>query len=70
MTRNRVRTRIAIGLTLSTLAVVATVGIVGSFLAVWRSDDPAVETRAGAARVTCSDSPRRRQDVTATGWWR
>ena len=51
MSRNRVRTRLAIGLTVSTLAVVALVGIGATCLAVWRSDDPATQARAGAARV-------------------
>lgn len=46
-----VRTRLAVGLTLSTLAIAATVGIVATALATWRADDPDPESRAGAARV-------------------
>jgi signal transduction histidine kinase len=47
----KVRSRLAIGLTLSTLAVAALVGIAATLLALWRADDPAGESRAGAARV-------------------
>lgn len=46
-----VRSRLAIGLTLSTLAVAALVGIAATLLAVWRADDPEGGSRAGAARV-------------------
>jgi signal transduction histidine kinase len=42
---------VAIGLTLSTLAVAALVGIAATLLAVWRADDPQDQARAGAARV-------------------
>ncbi|MCU0261699.1 MAG: HAMP domain-containing histidine kinase, partial [Ilumatobacteraceae bacterium] len=46
-----VRTRLAIGVTLSTLAVAALVGIVATGLASWRAVDPSDETRAGATIV-------------------
>lgn len=49
--RARLRARVAVGLTVSALVVAALVGILASALASWRSDDPAVRTQAGAARV-------------------
>jgi len=49
--RARLRLRVAVGITVSALVVAALVGIVASVLASWRSDDPAAQTQAGAARV-------------------
>jgi signal transduction histidine kinase len=49
--RNRVRTRLAVGLTLSTVAITLLVGVVTASLAVWRADDPHAEPKAAVARV-------------------
>lgn len=46
-----VRTRLAVGLTLSTLAVVALVAIAAVGLSLWRADDPDAEAQAGAVRL-------------------
>lgn len=50
-TRRRVRTRLAVGMTVSAFLVAALVGIGAAALATWRSDDPQSDTRAGAARL-------------------
>lgn len=50
-TRRRVRTRLAIGMTVLAFLVAALVGVGAAALATWRSDDPVSNTRAGAARV-------------------
>jgi signal transduction histidine kinase len=46
-----VRNRLAVVLTLSTLVIVALVGLVAAALSIWRADDPVPTTQAGAARV-------------------
>ena len=46
-----VRSRLAIGLTLSAFVVAVLVGVAATLLAVWRADDPESEARAGAARL-------------------
>jgi signal transduction histidine kinase len=51
VSRNKVRTRLAVGLTLSTVAITLLVGVVTAALAFWRADDPGASTKAGAARV-------------------
>jgi len=48
--RRRVRTRLAVGLTVSTLLVAAVVAVAATALAAWRASDSAA-TQAGAARV-------------------
>jgi len=49
--RNRVRTRLAVGLTVSTLLVAAVVAVAATGLSAWQSQDDAPGTQAGAARV-------------------
>ena len=49
--RNRVRTRLAVGLTVSTLLVAAVVAVAATGLSAWQSNDDASGTQAGAARV-------------------
>lgn len=49
--RNRVRARLAIGLTISTLLAAALVAVVATVLAGWQADDRGDGTQAGAARV-------------------
>ena len=49
--REGVRRRLAFALTLTTLVIVALVGIVAAALSLWRADDPTPRTQAGAARV-------------------
>jgi signal transduction histidine kinase len=49
--RNRVRTRLAVGLTVSTLLVAAVVAVAATGLSAWQSNDDAPGTQAGAARV-------------------
>ncbi len=51
LTRMKVRTRLAVGLTLSTVMITLLVGVVTAALAFWRADDPAANARAGAAQV-------------------
>jgi len=46
-----VRNRLAMVLTLTTLAIVTLVGLVAVALSIWRADDPVPTTQAGAARV-------------------
>jgi signal transduction histidine kinase len=50
--RNRVRTRLAIGLTVSTLLVAAAIAVGATLIAAWQAGDSEVEAQAGAARVT------------------
>jgi len=47
----KVRTRMAVVLTLSTLVIVGLVGIFATALSTWRADDPNPTAQAGAARV-------------------
>ena len=49
--RNRVRARLAIGLTISTLLAAALVAVAATALAGWQADDRRDGTQAGAARV-------------------
>jgi signal transduction histidine kinase len=49
--RRRLRTRIAVGLTASTLLVAAAVAIAATALAAWQPSEPATPAQAGAARV-------------------
>jgi len=49
--RNRLRTRLAVGLTVSTLLVAAIVAVAATGLSAWQSTDDAPGTQAGAARV-------------------
>ena len=49
--RRRLRSRLAVGLTISTLLVAATIAIGATVLAGWQSSNPDDGTRAGAARV-------------------
>ncbi len=51
ISRMTVRTRLAVGLTLSTVMITLLVGVVTAALAFWRADDPAATTKAGAANV-------------------
>jgi signal transduction histidine kinase len=45
------RARLAVGLTLTTLAIAALVAVAATLLASWRADDPEPQAEAGAARV-------------------
>jgi signal transduction histidine kinase len=49
--RSRLRTRLAIGMSLTALGVAALVAISAAALSSWRSGDAGLETQAGAARV-------------------
>ena len=49
--RNRLRTRLAVGLTVSTLLVAAIVAVAATGLSAWQSTADAPGTPAGAARV-------------------
>lgn len=51
LSRIGVRTRLAVGLTLSTVMITLLVGVVTAALAFWRADDPDTNARAGAAQV-------------------
>ena len=46
-----VRSRLAVGLTVSAFVVAALVGVAATLLTVWRADDPESDARAGAARI-------------------
>jgi signal transduction histidine kinase len=49
--RNRVRTRLAVGLTISTILVAAVVAVAATGLSAWQANDDATGTQSGAARV-------------------
>ena len=49
--RMNVRKRLAVALTLTTLVIVALVGLAATALSIWRADDPTPRAQAGAARV-------------------
>lgn len=49
--RNRVRNRLAIGLTVSTLLVAAAIAVAATLIAGWQAESPDNGTQAGAARV-------------------
>ena len=49
--RKHLRTRLAVGITLSTLAIVLLVGAATAALAEWRADDPVAVAQVGAAQV-------------------
>jgi len=49
--RNRVRARLAVGLTVSTLLVAAAIGVGATLIAGWQAKDTADGAQAGAARV-------------------
>ncbi len=51
LSRSQVRTRLAVGITLSTIVITLLVGLVTSLLASWRADDPAATAKVGAAQV-------------------
>jgi signal transduction histidine kinase len=51
MRRNTVRTRLAVGITLSTVVITLLVGAATAALASWRPDDPADTAQVGAAQV-------------------
>ena len=49
--RTQVRTRLAVGITLSTVVITLLVGVVTAALALWRADDPNATAKVGAAQV-------------------
>ena len=51
MKRNTVRTRLAVGITLSTVTIMLLVGAATAALASWRADDPKAIAQVGAAQV-------------------
>lgn len=51
LSRARVRTRLAVGITLSTVVITLLVGVATAALAFWRADDPSATAKVGAAQV-------------------
>jgi signal transduction histidine kinase len=51
MSRTHVRTRLAVGITLTTVVITLLVGVATAALAFWRADDPSATAKVGAAQV-------------------
>lgn len=51
LSRTRVRTRLAVGITLSTVVITLLVGVATAALAFWRADHPNATAKVGAAQV-------------------